>query len=113
MAGTNGFFSQLQGPFSANTELFPSIQSQCNRPIEYISQLGVHCVGNSNLNLQEMRSGQTIISNQIFVIINNIEFQIGKTRMLELQDVQITSIKFKQDMDENTFIDYQYPEEEQ
>ena len=103
MAETNGFFGQLQGPFDADTDLLPAIQSQCNQTINYISKLGIHYAGDFDLDLQGQRE-----SRQIFVTINDIEFQIGKTRMLELQDVEVTSIKFKQDMNESTFIDYQY-----
>lgn len=33
---------------------------------------------------------------------------MGKTRMLELEDVAITSIKFKEDIDDKIYIDYQY-----
>jgi len=36
------------------------------------------------------------------------DFQIGKTRMLELEDVRITSIKFKQNMNDSIYLDYQY-----
>lgn len=104
MAKTNGFFGQLQGPFTQNEELFTAIQNQCQDNIPYISKLGIHYVGDFNLDLQGIREGR-----QILVLINNEEFQIGKTRMLELQDVQITSIKFKQNMSELTFIDYQCP----
>ena len=40
--------------------------------------------------------------------INGIEFQIGITRMLELEDVKVTSIQFVDDVDELVYIDYQY-----
>lgn len=103
MAATNGFFGQLQGPFNANEELFSQIQEECSKPVNYITKLGIQYVGNFDLDLEGNREGQ-----QLFVEINGLEFQLGKTRMLELQDVQINSIKFKQDMNKNCFIDYQY-----
>ena len=103
MTATNGFFGNLQGPFLANEELFPKIQEQCLNLINYISKLGIHYVGDFDLDLEGQRQGR-----QVFIRINDIEFQLGKTRMLELEDVQITSIKFQQDMDESCFIDYQY-----
>ena len=78
MAATNGFFGNLQGPFAANEELFTKIQSECKDTIKYISKLGIHYVGNFDLDLIGARWKQT------FVRINGIEFQIGITRILEL-----------------------------
>lgn len=102
MAATNGFFGNLQGPFAADEELFTKIQSECKDTIEYISKLGITYVGNFDLDLSGIRWKQT------FVRINGIEFQIGITRMLELQDVKITSIQFVEDTDDLMYIDYQY-----
>lgn len=102
MAATNGFFGNIQGPFAADEELFTKIQSECKDTIEYISKLGVHYVGNFDLDLSGEKWKQT------FVRINGIEFQIGITRMLELQDVKITSIQFVEDTDDLIYIDYQY-----
>ena len=102
MAATNGFFGNLQGPFAADEELFTKIQSECKDTIEYISKLGIAYVGNFDLDLTGTRWKQT------FVRINGIEFQIGITRMLELQDVKITSIQFVEDTDDLIYIDYQY-----
>ena len=102
MAATNGFFGNIQGPFAADEELFTKIQSECNNTIEYISKLGITYVGNFDLDLSGTRWKQT------FVRINGIEFQIGITRMLELQDVKITSIQFVEDTDDLIYIDYQY-----
>ena len=102
MAATNGFFGNLQGPFAADEELFTKIQSECKDTIEYISKLGIHYVGNFDLDLTGKRQEQT------FVRINGIEFQIGITRMLELQDVKVTSIQFVEDTDDLIYIDYQY-----
>lgn len=102
MAATNGFFGQIQGPFTKNKEVFTKIQSQCLNPINYISKIGIHFVGNSDLDLEGKRQGK------YFVKINNIQFQLGKTRMLELEDVKITSIKFTQNVSDKVYIDYQY-----
>ena len=102
MAATNGFFGNLQGPFAADEELFTKIQSECKDTIEYISKLGIHYVGNFDLDLIGKRWKQT------FVRINGIEFQIGITRMLELQDVKVTSIQFVENTDDLIYIDYQY-----
>lgn len=102
MAATNGFFGSLQGPFTANEELFIKIQTDCKDTIEYISKLGIHYAGNFDLDL----AGN--FWKQIIVRINGIEFQIGITRMLELEDAQITSIQFAEDVDDSFYIDYQY-----
>ena len=102
MAATNGFFGSLQGPFTANEELFIKIQADCKDTIEYISKLGIHYAGNFDLDL----AGN--FWKQIIVRINGIEFQIGITRMLELQDVKVTSIQFVEDTDDLIYIDYQY-----
>lgn len=102
MAATNGFFGNIQGPFAADEELFTKIQADCKDTIDYISKLGIHYVGDFDLDLLG------VIWKQIFVRINGIEFQIGKTRMLELEDVKVTSIQFVDDVDDLVYIDYQY-----
>lgn len=71
---------QLIGPFKANQEL-------CKGTIK---QLGVQI--------------KSLIPQYIF--INNQEIEIDKTDMYELRDVEITSLKFKEDMDNNTIIEY-------
>jgi hypothetical protein len=55
MAATNGFFGQIQGPFTKNEEVFTKIQSECLNPINYISKIGIHFVGNSDLDLEGKR----------------------------------------------------------
>ena len=103
MAAINGFFGNLQGPFLANQELFTKIQEECSNQINYLSKLGIHYVGDYDLDLEGQRQGF-----QIFIKINNTRFQLGKTRILELEDVQITSLQYEQDMPEWCYIDYQY-----
>ena len=114
--GTNGFFGSITGPFEHDTDLFPTIQEQCSNTINYISKLGIQYVGNFDLDLKgnycdtiKVRIGQ-IVSDS-YDQQQSIEYtsiQIGRTRMLELQDVKIVSIQFEQNMDDRTFIDYQY-----
>lgn len=72
---------QLIGPFKANEEL-------CT--FGTIKHLGI-----------QIKSLMPVI-----VIINNQEIEIGKTEMYELKDVEITSLKFKQDINNNTIIEY-------
>ena len=72
---------QLIGPFQANKELCA---------FGAIKHLGIQI--------------KSLIP--IIVIINNKEIEIGKTEMYELTDIEITSLKFKQNMDNNTIIEY-------
>ncbi len=78
MAATNGFFGQIQGPFTANVDLFLQIQEECLNPINYITKLGIQYIGDFDLDLEGNREGR-----QLFVEINGLDFQLGKTRMLE------------------------------
>lgn len=95
---TNGFFGMIEGPFAANEEIFTKIQEQCKYPIKYINKIGIVYTGSLG----------SIKFPGISVILNNIQFQVGQTRTLELEDVEITSIKFKDDIGDKAYIDYQY-----
>lgn len=95
---TNGFFGMIEGPFAANEEVFTKIQEQCRYPIKYINKIGIIYTGSLG----------SIKFPGISVILNNIQFQVGQTRTLELEDVEITSIKFKDDIGDKAYIDYQY-----
>ena len=94
----NGFFGMIEGPFAADEEIFTKIQEQCKYPIKYINKIGIVYTGSLG----------SIKFPGISVILNNIQFQIGQTRTLELEDVEITSIKFKDDIGDKAYIDYQY-----
>lgn len=107
----NGFFGQLQGPFKYDTEVMDIINDQCNNTIDYITKIGIHFTGNYRLSLDGN------ITKNLWVKINNIPFQIGITRMLELEDTKITSIIFIKDpniennqdyTNDHVYIDYQY-----
>ena len=93
----NGFFGFIQGPFLANEEILEKIQQQCLYQINYISKIGITYTGDYIFN-----------NDKKTVIINDIEFEIGKTKILELENVRITSIKFKEDVSDKFYIDYQY-----
>ena len=102
---TNGFFGTIHGPFRANEEILTKIQEQCVYPINYLSKIGFVYTGN-------LVFGD--FNTKIFIIINNDNnnpIQIGKTRILELEDVQVTSLKFQQDVNDRFYIDYQYVRE--
>ena len=102
MVATNGFFGSLEGPFESNVEIVNLIQNDCKDTIDYISKLGIYYIKNFDLDLQG------IYWEPILVKINNIDFQIGRTGILELEDTEITSIKFINDTDDLMHIDYQY-----
>lgn len=86
----NGYMGQLKGPFQANEELFTRIQNTSSEKIAAVQHLGV----------------QTVTGDLIMIEINGKEIEIGKTGMYEVRDTEITSIKFKTNVDENTLIDY-------
>ena len=98
----NGFYGHLSGPFKKDVQIFNILNQQSGRKINYISKLGIHYVYNFDLDIQ----GQWY--SQIIIKINNINFTIGKTGILELEDCQITSIQFLNDTNDNVYIDYQY-----
>lgn len=100
MAAKN--FGHISGPFQANENILLKIQQQEETDIDFLIKLGVHYIGNFDLDIL----GKYVPEQH--VLINNIDFQIGKTRMLELQDCQITSIIFLEDKDDRYFIDYEY-----
>lgn len=112
MAKINGFFGHLSGPFQKNIEIFNIIETECSENIDYISKLGIHWIGNFDLDLNGDYEAPLIIlikdKNENNQESESISFQIGKTRMLELEDVRITSIQFTQDVDDRVYIDYQY-----
>lgn len=86
----NGYMGQLQGPFQANEELYTRIKESCIEKMDSIRHLGI----------------QTITGDKVVIEINNKEIEIGKTGMYEVRDTEITSIKFKMDVDANTILDY-------
>ena len=86
--GENRYMGQLKGPFKANQELFELIKADAAIDIKYVKHLGI----------------QTDVS--AIVIINNKEYEIGKTGIYEIGNTDITSIMFKAATDDNTLIDY-------
>ena len=104
-SNNNGFFGMIQGPFLAETNIYEKIQQQCKESINYISKIGFSYPENFDLNLEQ---SDLIIKIQEIGSSNEIDFQLGKTRMLQLENVKIKSIKFNQNVNEKMFIDYQY-----
>lgn len=82
----NDKFVQLHGPFEKNEELIDRIKE--NYPgFQYIKKIGIQSKMNNVCSL------------------NGQDFEIGKTEILEFNEVNITSIYFKQDEPETTLID--------
>ena len=86
----NGYMGQLKGPFQADEELFTKIQNTSSEKIAAVKHLGI----------------QTVTGDLVMIEINGKEIEIGKTGMYEVRNTEITSIKFKTNVDENTLIDY-------
>lgn len=82
----NDKFVQLHGPFKANEELVDIIKK--NYPNFFsIKKLGI----------------QSILDHGCHV--NGQDFKIGKTEILEFNEVNITSLYFKQDEPKTTLVD--------
>ncbi len=86
----NGYMGQLKGPFQADEELFTKIQNTSSEKIAAVQHLGI----------------QTVTEDLVMIEINGKEIEIGKTGMYEVRNTEITSIKFKINVDENTLVDY-------
>ena len=86
----NGYIGQLKGPFQADEELFTKIQNTSSEKIAAVQHLGI----------------QTVTGDLVMIEINGKEIEIGKTGMYEVRNTEITSIKFKTNVDENTLVDY-------
>ena len=86
----NGYMGQLKGPFQADEELFTKIQNTSSEKIAAVQHFGI----------------QTVTEDLVMIEINGKEIEIGKTGMYEVRNTEITSIKFKTNVDENTLVDY-------
>lgn len=100
MAARN--FGQIIGPFEAGQNVLLKIQQQEDNNVNVLIKLGISYVGDFDLDIY----GKYISEQHI--LINNIDFQLGRTRMLELEDCQITSIVFQNGVDDRWYIDYEY-----
>lgn len=91
--GNNVHQGQLRGPFTAEQELFTLIKEAAAVPFTYITHIGV----------------QTDVRN--IIIVNGKEYEIGKTGIYEIGNTEITSLKFKENVDINTIVDYTIEED--
>ena len=104
MAKINGFFGMIQGPFLAQQQIINKIQKDCVNDINYITKIGIRFSGELVNNYQS----NSFLTAPFSVYLNGIQFIIGRAKQIELQDVQITSIKFSHNIQEDVVIDYQY-----
>lgn len=81
-------FNRPDKIFKKNEELFTIIKQQSCIPIDYIQSIGIQAKDGTEL------------------FLNNQLVQIGQYEVLQLNNVKITSIKFNQDTDSSTKIDY-------
>lgn len=85
--GNNKHTGQITGSFKANEELFSRMKIATDGKIKSILHLGIQAdIGT------------------IF-IMNNNEYEIGNTGIYEIENIILTSLKFKHNID-NTIIDY-------
>ena len=95
----NKYQGQLQGPFKANEELMNRITEQCLTAPNYVKHLGI-----------QTATDNVIINPNALVVLTicgkEQTIEIGKTNCYEIGNTKITSIKFLEDKDNNTIIDY-------
>lgn len=81
--------NQQQGQkFIAGQEIITLIQQTTAFPIRYIQRIGIQAPEKTKIS------------------INNKEIEIGKTGIYEVNNVEITSLKFIQDSSKNVIIDF-------
>lgn len=99
MAGINKAQGQLIGPFNAGQELMDLIAEQCVSKPSYIEHLGIQ-TETHNVNIHPETLIEITISGQKHTI------EVGKTGMYEIGNTKVTSVKFRNDRDNNTIVDY-------
>lgn len=90
----NGYQGQIRAcdqqnqKFLANQQLFQIIQEDNRAEINYVKRLGVSAKAGTKLR------------------INNIQIEVGKTNMYEVDQVEITSIQFQEDTTNDVILDF-------
>ena len=95
----NIYQGQIQGPFKANEDLMNKVVEQCKTAPKYIKHLGIQTETDNIL----------INPNALVTLIicgKEQTIEIGKTNCYEIGNTKVTSIKFLEDKDNNTIIDY-------
>lgn len=99
MDNNNIYQGQIQGPFQANQELMGLIRQQSVKTVSYIKHLGIQ-TPTDNVVIHPSALVELIINGKKTTI------EVGKTNIYEIGNTEITSIKFLEDKDNNTIIDY-------
>lgn len=99
MNNVNIYQGQIQGPFKANQELMNVIREQCITAPKYVKHLGIQT---------KVTEITTTPNNLVKLNICGKEttIEIGTTHVYEIGNTKVTSIKFLEDKDNNTIIDY-------
>lgn len=90
----NGYQGQIrardqdQGYFPGGSDIFILIKEQCQGDVVSLSRLGIFAPENT------------------LVKINDKEIKIGKTKIYEIDEVSITSIKFLENSSNEVIIDF-------
>lgn len=90
----NGYQGQIRAIdqqnhiFLANQQLLNIIQQNTRSPINYIKRLGIFAKEGTKLK------------------INDIQIEIGKTNIYEIDQMEITSIKFKENTSNEVILDF-------
>lgn len=94
---------QIQGNFNKKMNIFNEISSLGKG---YISKIGIQAEANTRIsltNIEEFKEGEFIS-----IVNSSSEFEIGKTEILELDDVKIIGIKILSDKSIPIIMDYIY-----
>ena len=90
----NGYQGQIRAcdqqnqKFLANQQLFQIIQEDSRAEISYVKRLGISAKAGTKLR------------------INNIQIEVGKTNIYEVDQVEITSIQFQEDTTNDVILDF-------
>jgi len=102
MAGTNIYQGQVFGPFYANQELMDLIANECVSVPKYVKHLGIQTEPHNAL----IYSDNSKILIDMIICGKKQSIEIGKTGVYEIGNTEVTSIKFLEDRDNNTVIDF-------
>ena len=84
----NGYMGQLQGPFSANEDLYAKIKENASIDFDFVDHLGIQTKKDTMVN------------------INGKSVQVGRTGTYEITNAEVTSLYFEEDVDRYTLVDY-------
>ena len=89
---------QLIGPFNANQNLMSLINQQCITAPKYLKHIGIQTKP-TDIDREESLV-ELKVNDKLFSIA------VGKTGIYEIGNAEITLIRFLEDKDNNTIVDY-------